>query len=195
MTDWTDLRYLLHGNRRQRRSHSMLQALDLWAVLANFKPMLAGTIPLDIDIASSDLDVLCEVAPAEAQRFGELLRTHYGHRASFQLRQHTIGEQATIIGSFRYRGREVEVFGQAVPTAQQKGFRHLLVEAAVLKAGGEAWRRAVRQLKKQGLKTEPAFATLLQLPGNPYEALLLLEGKTSVELQALMARYPIGRTR
>jgi len=192
--DCTDLRYLLHGNRRQRSSYSLLHALDLWTVLTNFKPVLAGTIPLNIDIPGSDLDVLCEVAPAEAQRFGELLRTHYGHRAGFQVTQQTISSHPSIISSFYYRGREVEIFGQALPTVQQNGFRHLLVEAAVLAAGGEAWRRAVRQLKKQGLKTEPAFAKLLQLPGNPYEALLLLEGKTSVELQALIARCPIGRT-
>ena len=186
MQDWTDLRYLLHGNQRQRRAYAMLHALDLWTVLADFNPLLAGTIPLNIDIAGSDLDVLCAVAPAETPRFGELLRTQYGHRPGFQLRQRTIGAQASIIGSFRYRGREVEVFGQAVPTAQQNGFRHLLVEAAVLEAGGEAWRRAVRRLKKQGLKTEPAFAQLLQLPGNPYEALLMLEGKSAAEIRGLI---------
>ena len=186
MQDWTDLRYLLHGNQRQRRAYAMLHALDLWTVLADFNPLLAGTIPLNIDIPGSDLDVLCAVAPAETPRFGELLRMHYGHRPGFQLRQRTIGAQASIIGSFRYRGREVEVFGQAVPTAQQNGFRHLLVEAAVLEAGGEAWRRAVRRLKKQGLKTEPAFAQLLQLPGNPYEALLMLEGKSAAEIRGLI---------
>ena len=76
----------------------------------------------------------------------------------------------------------MEIFGQAVPTAQQNGFRHLLVEAAVLEAGGRTWRRAVRQLKKQGLKTEPAFAFLLQLTGDPYVALLELEGKSIAEL-------------
>ena len=79
---------------------------------------------------------------------------------------------------------EIEVFGQAVPTAQQLGFRHMLVEYAVLQASGEPWRRAVQQLKQQGLKTEPAFAALLRLPGNPYEALLMLEGKTQAELRA-----------
>ncbi|GAB2862466.1 DUF4269 domain-containing protein [Hymenobacter ruber] len=193
MPDWADLRYLLTGNQRQQRAHSLLQALNLWLVLTDFKPVLAGTIPLGIDIAGSDLDVLCEVPPAEMPRFVELLQQHYGHRHSFKLMQHTINGYPSIVGSFRYRSREVEVFGQALPTAQQNGFRHLLVEAAVLEAGGEPWRWAVRQLKKQGLKTEPAFAQLLQLPGNPYEALLQLEGKPSAELQALVASCPIAR--
>ena len=47
---------------------------------------------------------------------------------------------------------------QGLLTRQQRAYRHLLVEYAVLQAGGEAWRRAVRMLKQQGLKTEPAFA-------------------------------------
>ncbi|MDO7846597.1 DUF4269 domain-containing protein [Hymenobacter sp. M29] len=193
MKDWTDLRYLLSGNRRQQRAYAMLQTLNLGTILADFKPVLAGTIPLGIDIPGSDLDLLCEVLPAETQRFIELLQRHYGHRRGFQLEQHVIGSQASIVSSFRYRGREVEIFGQALPTTQQNGFRHLLVEAAVLKAGGEAWRRAVRRLKKQGLKTEPAFAQLLQLPGTPYEALLTLEGKTAAELAGYLTRRPLPK--
>ena len=193
MPDWTDLRYLRYGNRRQQRVHSLLQILGIWPILADFQPVLAGTIPLGIDIAGSDLDVLCEVRPKETKRFIVLLEKHYGHRAGFQLKQMIIGGEASIVSSFRYRGREVEIFGQAVPTAQQNGFRHLLVEAAVLAAGGPAWRRAVRQLKQQGLKTEPAFAKLLQLSGNPYVALLELEGKSIAELQAYMARHSIFR--
>jgi len=191
MHDWTDLRYLQHGNRRQQRAHAILTALDLWPVLAAFRPVLAGTIPLGIDIAGSDLDVLCEVSPADTQRFSELLQKHYGHRPGFRLTRLIINDEASVVSSFRYRGREVEVFGQAVPTARQNGFRHLLVEAALLEAGGEAWRRAVRRLKKQGLKTEPAFANLLQLAGDPYGALLELEGKSIAELQAYMARQSI----
>ncbi|UOE36180.1 DUF4269 domain-containing protein [Hymenobacter monticola] len=153
--------------------------------------MLAGTIPLNIDIAGSDLDVLCEVVPADTQRFTELLQKHYGHRAGFRLKRPVINGEASIVCNFRYRNQEIEVFGQAVPTARQNGFRHLLVEAAVLEAGGKAWRRAVRQLKKQGMKTEPAFANLLRLSGDPYVALLELEGKSIAELRVQMAQHAI----
>ncbi|GAB3737810.1 DUF4269 domain-containing protein [Hymenobacter agri] len=195
MPDFTTLRYLHHGNRRQQRAHAILTALGLWTVLADFLPVLAGTIPLDIDIPGSDLDVLCEVPTIETQRFIELLQKHYGHRAGFRLTQPVINGKASIICNFRYWNREIEVFGQAVSTARQNGYRHLLVEASVLAAGGEEWRRAVRQLKKQGLKTEPAFANLLQLSGDPYVALLELEGKTIAELRAYLAQIKLIRNR
>jgi len=186
MVNWKDIRYLQAGNARQQQAYGTLQALGLWARLAEFGPVLAGTIPLAIDIPASDLDVLCEVGPAAQLHFQRLLTDHYGHLPDFHLTQQIINHQDSITCNFRYQGTEIEVFGQAVPVAQQWGFRHMLVEYAVLQAGGEPWRQAVRQLKHQGLKTEPAFAMLLQLSGNPYEALLTLEGKTPEELHKLM---------
>ena len=190
MLNWKDLRYLQAGNFRQQRAYTVLQAAELWPRLAQFDPVLAGTIPLAIDTPSSDLDVLCEVTPAMQPLFRQLLADYYGHLPSFRLAQYAIGGHDSIVCRFFFEGTEIEVFGQAVPTAQQQGFRHMLVEWAVLQAGGEPWRRAVQQLKQQGLKTEPAFAALLRLPGNPYEALLTLEGKTQAELMAYLQQLP-----
>lgn len=191
MINWKDFGYLQAGNPRQRHAYAVLQSLELWTTLAAFDPVLAGTIPLAIDTPTSDLDVLCEVAPAAQELFRRLLTAHYGSLPAFHLRQHIIRGEDSLVCSFRYAGTEMEVFGQAVPTTQQFGFRHLLVEHAILQAGGETWRHAVQQLKEQGLKTEPAFAALLQLPGNPYEALLTLEGKTPAELAPYLARCPL----
>jgi hypothetical protein len=191
MRDWTDLGYLQHGTPRQREAHAVLQALALWQTLAEFGPVLVGTVPLDIDISSSDLDVLCEVQPASEAHFSSVLQNQYGHLPGFRLRQPLIGGMRCIIGNFFYLGTEIEVFGQAMPAVQQRAFRHMVVEHAILETGGEAWRRAAQALKMQGLKTEPAFAALLHLPGDPYEALLTLEDKTVAELQVLLARHPL----
>ena len=48
------------------------------------------------------------------------------------------------------------------------------MEHRVLLAKGEEFRQEVINLKRQGWKTEPAFAKLLGLNGNPYEELLKL---------------------
>jgi hypothetical protein len=175
MSDYRNLYYLRTGSPWQQRAYAALHASGLWPLLREYGPVLAGTVPLDIATAASDLDVLCEVPAAAQQAFGELLRAHFGARPGFRLVQKTIGRHVTTVASFGYEAEEIEVFGQAQPIARQHGWRHLLVEHAVLAAGGEAWRTAVRTLKQQGLKTEPAFAQLLGLPGDPYAALLALE--------------------
>jgi hypothetical protein len=174
-----------------------LQNLSIWRTLSAFDPVLAGTIPLDIDIASSDLDILCAVDSAETARFTQLLEAQYAHLPQFTLAQKLINHRASVVCRFRYQAFEIEVFGQDCPTERQQAFRHMVVEDCVLQAGGETWRVAVRQLKEQGLKTEPAFATLLQLAGNPYEALLTLEDQSVEELRTWLPALPplarIGR--
>lgn len=193
MIDWKDLRYLQAGNARQQHAYAVLQALAMWPLLADFDPVLAGTIPLAIDTSASDLDVLCEVAPATQERFRHLLSTQYGQLPGFRISQHIVNGVDSVVVNFSYQGTELEVFGQAQPTCQQAGYRHMVVEHAILVAGGEAWRQEIRRLKHQGMKTEPAFAALLHISGNPYEALLTLENQTPAELQAYVARHPISR--
>jgi len=51
----------------------------------------------------------------------------------------------------------------------------MLIENKILEQEGKQFRKKIIALKEQGYKTEPAFATLLGLEGNPYEALLELE--------------------
>ncbi|MBO3270097.1 DUF4269 domain-containing protein [Hymenobacter defluvii] len=190
MRDCTDFATLLTGDARQQQAYHTLQALGIMATLQAFDPVLAGTIPLSIATPASDLDVICAVFPKQEQAFRALLHTHYADLPGFVLRE-TVGQgQPAIVCNFQYQAFAVEVFGQACPSRQQYAVRHMLVEQRVLEAGGEPWRAAVQQLKQQGIKTEPAFATLLQLPGNPYDALLALEHYTVAELQARLPPLP-----
>ena len=188
---WNNLHYLRAGSPRQQRAYVALHNTGLWELLHEFGPVLAGTVPLGTDIASSDLDVLCEVPVAAQARFAALVQTHFGAQPGFRLAQRSIGGYATTVSGFRYKTELIELFGQALPTARQHGWRHLLVERAVLAAGGEAWRTAIRTLKQQGLKTEPAFAHLLGLPGDPYAALLALEAWPTEVLHQWVAARPL----
>ncbi|RTQ48540.1 DUF4269 domain-containing protein [Hymenobacter gummosus] len=187
MHPWPDIDSLRAGTARQQQAYAALQQLQLLPLLRDFGPVLAGTIPLAVDVAGSDLDVICEVGPAQQARFRALLLAHCGQYPGFRWQQLAVRGQASVLCSFRAAGFDWEIFGQAQPAARQYAVRHLAVEHRVLQLGGEAWRRAVQQLKQQGLKTEPAFAQLLQLGGDAYEALLELETWPDEQLRARMA--------
>jgi len=191
MPDWFDLRYLLAGTARQQQAYAALHSLNLPAALLDFDPVLAGTIPLAIDVPGSDLDIICEVPAGAAPQFRQQLREHYGALPAFTLKESVINGTDSVVCNFRHPDFELEIFGQARPVRQQNAYRHMVVEARVLAAGGVAWQQAVRRLKEQGIKTEPAFAQLLGLAGDPYVALLTLEILDDVMLGKLIARVEL----
>lgn len=180
-----DPQYLMHGNPRQREVYSALKRLGIFEQLSAFTPVLAGTVPLDIDIAGSDLDILLEVHALESA--GKLLSRLYGHLDSYRCR---IKEEAAgtfrIVTRFNWQGWPIEIFGVAKPVERQNGYRHMVVEARILQLLGQNAKEQIRTMKKNGLKTEPAFAALLGLQGDPYEELLRLYSWSDEELGRLI---------
>lgn len=67
------------------------------------------------------------------------------------------------------------MFGQNQPVREQYGYLHLVKEAEILTIMGNDFRNDIIELKCSGLKTEPAFAKLLKLQGDPYTALLAVD--------------------
>ena len=65
-----------------------------------------------------------------------------------------------------------EIFGQAKPVTEQTGWRHFTLEQRLLALGGQNLAATVMAFRREGLKTEPAFAAALKLQGDPYEVLL-----------------------
>lgn len=152
-------------------------------LLAPFGPRVAGTPPLGLDLPESDIDVLCH-AP-DPERFSAAVRKHFGTAEGFAIRQWRSGEPA-IIANFRSAGWEFEIFGQALPVDQQAGWRHFRVEERLLACGDDRLRKAVMAARRAGLKTEPAFAAVLGLKGDPYLALLDLEQSSDEALATLV---------
>jgi hypothetical protein len=81
-----------------------------------------------------------------------------------------------VITRFTYLQWPFEVFAAAAPVRDQIAWRHFVIERRLLAIGGDGFRRAVMLRRHQGLKTEAAFATTLNLAGEPYATLLELEG-------------------
>ncbi len=180
------LAYLREGTPRQRAAAAALATLGLFEALAPFGPLLAGTIPLDVDLPESDLDVLCEAHDLDV--FEAAAQASFGHCDGFAAHRAEHQGLPAMVVRFRAEGFAFELFGQSLPAAEQQAFLHLLAEARLLAAGMSDDREAIRALKADGLKTEPAFAERFALPGEPYATLRRLAAAPEAEIAAIVAR-------
>jgi len=171
--NFKNINYLKNGNVRQRQAYADLSSTRLFQLLEGFDPILTGTIPIGIDLPTSDLDVVCTCADHE--QFSKLLQRHFSGYQAFALQTMKYKGTQTTICHFRTFHFEVEIFAQATPSEAQIAYRHMMVEHALLERYGAAFRQKIIALKREGLKTEPAFAQALGLEGDPYEALLNIE--------------------
>ena len=170
MTDFLTINYLTSGTAIQQKAFEVLNENLILQKLSDFTPVLVGTIPIKIDIHSSDLDIACYWT--HKNHFIETVKNHFSEEKGFQIYEKEISGIAAVVANFFVDDFEIEIFGQNLPVEEQFGFRHMIVEAKILEEKGEDFRQKIIELKKSGIKTEPAFAQLLNLKGNPYEALL-----------------------
>ncbi len=154
------------------------------ALLDGCDPRVVGTPPLGLDIATSDIDIVCH-APAP-DRLAERLWPALSMRAGFGCHQ-WISAGRPLIVRFEAEGWPFEIFASPSPVDDQPGWRHFAVERRLLDLGGAVLHADVLARRRAGAKTEPAFAAALQLPGDPYRALLDLARTGDAHLTALLA--------
>jgi hypothetical protein len=169
MIDFTTIDYLKNGNEKQKRAFEVLTKHDLFEKLKYYSPILAGTIPIEIDVEGSDLDIICEVK--NEIDFMEFLKQNFQNYNNFSLEKTTINGEKSIVLNFILDEFPIEIFGQNKPTTEQNAYRHMIAEYKIVHEKGDDFKRKIIELKKKGIKTEPAFGILLGLE-NPYEDLL-----------------------
>lgn len=179
-----DIGYLLHGTLRQQAAYRVLNSLRFFERFAAYAPALAGTIPLGLDLPDSDLDLLCEVY--DSAEFIQGLEAEYGNQPGFYWVEKRLDHFPVTLARFTAGGFPIEIFGQPRPVIEQRAYRHMLIEARLLRLAGEPAYRAIGELRAQGVKTEAAFARYFGLPGDPYQRLLELERMDDAELLAFL---------
>ncbi len=152
---FTSITYLQSGNEKQQKVYDVLNKLNIMEDLALYSPVLCGTIPIRIDTLQSDLDIVMEVHNFDV--FEQEMRSLYGSYEGFRIKKKKIKNTESIKVNFEFEGFEFELFAQPKPVRNQNAYRHIIL-----------------RLKENGLKTEPAFAQVLNINGDPYEALILL---------------------
>ena len=170
--NFKNIEYLKYGNERQKLAYSEIINLNIFESLKKFNPILTGTIPIGIDLPKSDLDIICECQ--NHSEFSELLTTLFSNQNGFKISSTKQDGIESTIAEFKTENFLFEVFGQNIPTEKQNAYRHMLVENKILLEKGLEFKQEIIKLKSSGLKTEPAFAKLLGLSGNPYVELLKL---------------------
>ncbi|MBL0624101.1 DUF4269 domain-containing protein [Aeromonas veronii] len=186
--NWRRLDYLAHGNERQRSAHALLTA-GVWDELAAQCTDLAlvSTLAIGLDRPGSDLDILCQhpnpaafAATLEAQGW---LASAKDENVWLLERTFSCLDQHSADCDQSEASWLVELYVTPAPIEMQNGWRHLTLMAALLQRFGDAFYREVLRLRlEQGLKGEAAMCRLLGLAGDPYAALLTLEGRNLAEL-------------
>ncbi|TNH77512.1 diadenosine tetraphosphate hydrolase [Aeromonas hydrophila] len=171
--DWRRLDYLAHGNPRQRSAHALLTA-GVWDALAAQCSDLAlvSTVAIGLDRPGSDLDIVCRHPDPAA--FAAALAAQ-GWRVAQKGADIWLAEQ-TVTGADGHPW-PLELYLTPDPLERLNGWRHLSLMAALLERFGAAFYHPVLRLRlDEGLKGEAAMCHLLGLAGDPYAALLTLEG-------------------
>ncbi len=178
--NWRDLLYLKDGNDKQKRAYKTLEKTDIMLILKDYRPVLVGTIPIEIDIESSDLDIVCEVE--DFIGFEKILRDKFSDFKNFRI---SYEKEDVIVCNFWTDGFEIEIYASKTKIEDSNAYRHMLIEFKLLSIYGDEFRKDIIALKQSGFKTEPSFAYILGLKGNPYEELLVLEDLSDEELSRL----------
>ncbi|MCL6217606.1 DUF4269 domain-containing protein [Zunongwangia sp. M21534] len=159
--DFKNLDYLKHGSTIQQLAYHELSVLKIMWVLDEFHPVLTGTIPLDIAISSSDLDISCTVKNHD--EFKQKLFKNYAEQSDFSFKTTSrFGETASIC-CFEGEHFKIEIFGQHLEVTQQNAYRHMIIDHKILKENDNNFSREIIKLKREGLKNRACFRKIASI--------------------------------
>lgn len=158
-----------NGNEKQQRVYRTITELNIMNDLEEYKPTLCGTIPIGVDIESSDLDIIMDVNNLD--QFEIRLITLYSNTNNFMIKRKSIRGNEVVKANFFFNNFEFELFGQSLPVHEQHAYLHMIIEYELLQINPDL-KKKVMDLKKIGYKTEPAFCELLGIKGDPYIGLI-----------------------
>lgn len=156
----------LENNQKVYRA---LMDSKILEILKPFDPLVVGTFPLNLSARGSDVDILIHMNGSETL---QMLLNDF---------ENVVFDSATA--NLTFADVAFEIFAQSLEPVKQVACKHFQVEERLLKLGGESFHQGLVKLREQGLKTEPAFAEMMKLTGDPYQELLNLFPHSEQELR------------
>lgn len=181
MEKFKDVEYLKVGNLKQKQSYKILKNIKIFKILEEFNPILVGTIPIGVDVDKSDLDIVCEINLKNKDSLKNISTKNFSQFKNFKIID-TFSTTGVVVINFFVDDMEIEIYASKVSSFETNGYRHMIIEERILSCCSLKFKEKIVALKKSGIKTEPAFAKLLKLNGNPYEELLNLEFLSDEEI-------------
>lgn len=181
MKKFQDIEYLKAGNEKQVQSYQILKKINIFNILNEFNPILVGTIPIEIDIEKSDLDIVCQINLENKENLKQIISKNFSQLKGFKISDKFLSDGIVIINFF-IENMEIEIYASKLISTKTNGYRHMIVENRLLKFANLKFKEEIVSLKRARIKTEPAFAKLLELNGNPYEELLNFEFLSNREI-------------
>lgn len=81
--NFLNLEYLKNGSEIQKRIFQVLENSQIFQKLKTYKPILAGTFPIGINIDGSDLDIILETRDIETLK--KLLISEFQDQEQFSI--------------------------------------------------------------------------------------------------------------
>ncbi len=170
--DFKHINYLKEGNEKQQRLYNVLNSSKILIIVQNYQPIVVGTIPIEIDIETSDVDIILK-----SDDFSEtykVLTESFSNYKNFKI---DISTNNVILCNFELDNFLFEIYVSTIETTKQNAYLHMIKEYEILQIENNSFKNRIIQLKKEGIKTEPAFCKLLNIEGNPYIELLNYQPK------------------
>ena len=168
--------------KKTTKASKAIKAIDRCQILfqlKEFNPVVVSTILVGLDTNDSDIDIICSYN-SQLTFFDELKKTSANHNGICQKRNNY------VIAQFQYASFMFEIYGSNLKIEEQMAFRHYQIMKRLCRIGGLHFKNAVKAIKKDGIKTEPAIASILRLTGNPYDSVLSLEQLQDTEIEELL---------
>jgi hypothetical protein len=159
MIDFRDISNLRQGNARQREAYALLTDYAVMEKLKAFDPILVGSIPLNVGIETSDIDIIC--CWQSKEEFIETVSSAFGNADHFCFTEKKTEEGCTIRCQLAINQFDIEIFGSGIPSDQQNAYKRMLVKYEMVEHYGENFRQGIVNLKRKGFKTGAAIKHLL----------------------------------
>lgn len=154
-------------------ARAILERGGVFERLASFDPRWVGSIPLDIHGPGADADIAC-TGGTDLAAFKRALETAFADVPGLTVTDNIHAGETSVIARLTLDGLPLEIFGRRRPVETHESYVHWLAEHRILALAEDRLRTDIRAAKAGGLKTEPAFAQVLGLGGEPYTEILKL---------------------